>query len=1210
MRHRLRLLNILGLLPLAWPLLATAANAEPAPQPPPSAYTVSWVGNSFALKLDPESDIRAHVLDRTPSDLYVFPDGTLTTNAGFDEHGADSSVYTADGDMTGQQSGRGDAVTGDGAYIYRSGDNGDPGRGEKNWIVRWRSADRMTYWQHDWGSKKWSRMRIDEKAHIAGLAVKDGELYVSDSAASTVKVYRLDAFPPPGTDLKGPVQAVRSFPLERPGHLAFDDAGRLWAIQTCVRGETKLRDDGGKPGERWYNNQEEWGLFLTPGRVAGIDPKDGRVIATIDDFTEPMDLAFSSKDKLLLVAERGRDHQIRFYSDLAVKPKLARTFGAKGGIYASGGVWGKKGEVKPGKLHPPTGVGVDAKGNLYVSGGTGCNFWPVVIESYAPDGKLRWQRSCQMFSDSAWYDPVEDNMYTSLTRMGMDWSKTAPGSEWSYQGLMADFFTYPQDPRCPRMYNSSEIIRVVHKDGHKLLYDGSSNIVNVFRFTPESGEVGIWCAAVGSGDGPLRWGTYVWSDRNGNARMDLEEIQKGGTAGARGKDVDEQGGIWLPAADHKGIVHYPLDGIDANGIAKYSVETMKVYPIPEDNPFRDAYWGENPIGIQYDAAADTLVLSGFTYDYPHHTEYGNDGFGRLLVLYRNFTTKPVKAWQVLVPRHELHNDKPRSMAMAGNYVFVAYIKNQRVEIYRKADGAYVGPLDPYQVPGLNNGTLIDHHLGLRAGVRKNGEYVLGVFDSLDGKAFLYRWMPSKDTPAKPPAPPVLVAVGGDREIAVRWDKVASAVEYRLYRGLTPGNETLYKDHLKQAEYVDVGAADGKSYSYRASAVNAQGESPLSFWFMAQAYGVSHLVPGRIEAENFDQGGEGVGFHAPPAKNGADKDRRWKLYRPDEGAPIGSEGLGRLMSGNYSTAVLMPGAWWRYTLEVAAPGDYTVVLRAQTNEKDRKVRVQIDGAEAGVIAVLPTHERRDDYKYRFMYWGETAIENVALKKGKQVLTLVAEGDGILVDRIEVFPTGKPSPYFGVPAAVPGLIEAEYFDRGGEGVGFHREKDKKTVTKPSFEYPINSINDWCLTSVAAIVLRPLERTMPIRLVEGDETKTALREWGGNFCLDGWEGDVFPSWTAYTVNVAQAGPYDITFRFNGPDGSEGRGVNYQLLLDDQELVNQVDFKGKAEAGKWEHALPSVKLPAGMHVLKVVRKSGAGGGLDWMRMAKCAAEKTPEAK
>ena len=143
MKHHLSPVGILGLVPLAWPLLARAADAEPAPQPPPSAYTASWVGNSFALKLDPEGDGWAHVLDRAPSDLYV-----------------------------------------------------------------------------------------------------------SDAATNTVMVYRLDAFPKPGTDLKGPVQAVRSFPLEWPGHLAFDDAGRLWAIQTCVRGETKLRDDGGKPGDR------------------------------------------------------------------------------------------------------------------------------------------------------------------------------------------------------------------------------------------------------------------------------------------------------------------------------------------------------------------------------------------------------------------------------------------------------------------------------------------------------------------------------------------------------------------------------------------------------------------------------------------------------------------------------------------------------------------------------------------------------------------------------------------------------------------------------------------------------------------------------------------------------------------------------------------------------------------------------------------------
>ena len=754
MMNKGNILTFAACVALAQTCLVPGAAAEPAqpPQPPPSGYTASWVANSFALHLGGE--YWAHVLDRAPSDLYVFPDGTATTNANYDENGADGSVYTADGTMVGSQSGRGAAVTGDGTYIYRSSNPGDAGRSEKNWIVRWKPTDRMTHWQKDWAAGKWSRFRIDEKARITGLAANDGELYVSDAAANAVKVYRLDAFPKAGSDLPNPVQPVRSLPLERPGHLTFDDARRLWAIQMCVKGEDRKRDDGRKAGTwRDYHNLEEWGGILTPGRVVCCDPRDGRVTATIDDLVEPMDLAYSPKDKMLLVAERGSDHQIRFYSDLGVKPRLARTFGAKGGIFASGGALGRRGEVRPQKLHPPTGVGVDAQGNLYITGGSGpADYWPVVIESYAPDGTRRWQRSGHTFMDSACYDPVDDEMYTAVSRLGMDWSTTDPGSEWSYKALTVDRIRYPQDPR-----NSgcAHIMRVLHLKGHKLLYEGWKGRINIFRFTPEEGEIGIWCAAVGGSDGPLGWTTYVWSDRNGNARMDLDEIQKGGTSGGEGRDVDDSGGIWEPAGGGKGIVHYPLDGIDPNGIPRYSVQTMKVYPIPEDNPFRDGLSsGTQSIeGLQYDAATDTLVLSGFTHEYPAQTEYSYAGFGRVIVCYRNFTSAPVKSWQVLVPRHEIHNDKPRSLAMAGDYVFVAYDlgagDNHRfgeVAIFRTADGSRAGSVWAGPEVGGRIGA-IDFGSAVHAHRRTDGTYLILVEDDEFAKIVYYVWKP--DISAEP-----------------------------------------------------------------------------------------------------------------------------------------------------------------------------------------------------------------------------------------------------------------------------------------------------------------------------------------------------------------------------------------------------------------------------------------------------------------------------
>jgi hypothetical protein len=128
------------------------------------------------------------------------------------------------------------------------------------------------------------------------------------------------------------------------------------------------------------------------------------------------------------------------------------------------------------------------------------------------------------------------------------------------------------------------------------------------------------------------------------------------------------------------------------------------------------------------------------------------------------------------------------------------------------------------------------------------------------------------------------------------------------------------------------------------------------------------------------------------------------------------------------------------------------------------------------------------------------------------------------------------------------------------------------------------------------------MPIGMVERDETGAREPAWGGNFYVN-WGGSEFVSWTAYTVNVAQAGPYDFTFRFTSPADAKGRDYPiYRLLLDDKEVAGPIRFNSKAEAGKWEHTLPSVVLPAGVHVLKVVNDNYYGGGLDWIRTAKPA--------
>jgi len=230
------------------------------------------VANSFALRLGKGESWR-HVQDKAPTDLYVTPDGTLATSAFYDEAGADASIYDRGGTMLGAQSGRGAAVTSDGKFVYRVS-GGDAGV-DKPCITRWKVDERMSgNWQDLWEAGKWSRMivsrdlmgsatesttdPVDEPQAkgidtvnrpteeellnelegvapvpseaaapeaplpntrqtgrwMTGLAVHDGELYLSDAGSGVVRVYNLESFPPPGTDMAEPAQPVRTFPLD------------------------------------------------------------------------------------------------------------------------------------------------------------------------------------------------------------------------------------------------------------------------------------------------------------------------------------------------------------------------------------------------------------------------------------------------------------------------------------------------------------------------------------------------------------------------------------------------------------------------------------------------------------------------------------------------------------------------------------------------------------------------------------------------------------------------------------------------------------------------------------------------------------------------------------------------------------------------------------------------------------------------------------
>ena len=150
--------------------------------------------------------------------------------------------------------------------------------------------------------------------------------------------------------------------------------------------------------------------------------------------------------------------------------------------------------------------------------------------------------------------------------------------------------------------------------------------------------------------------------------------------------------------------------------------------------------------------------------------------------------------------------------------------------------------------------------------------------------------------------------------------------------------------------------------------------------------------------------------------------------------------------------------------------------------------------------------------------------------------------------------------GTPAAVPGTMLAENYDAGGQGVG----------------YSVTSINgsDNGYRS------------------DGVDLETTSNPGGGNDL--GWTAT--GQWFRYTVNVATAGTYTVTFPIASPNG-----LTDGLHLSNSAGTNLTGSVNIPETGGWQTwttVTSTVTLPAGLQVL-TVNQDNAGWNLYSMAIA-----------
>jgi hypothetical protein len=326
----------------------------------------------------------------------------------------------------------------------------------------------------------------------------------------------------------------------------------------------------------------------------------------------------------------------------------------------------------------------------------------------------------------------------------------------------------------------------------------------------------------------------------------------------------------------------------------------------------------------------------------------------------------------------------------------------------------------------------------------------------------------------------------------------------------------------------------------------------------------------FEAEHFNCGGEGQGYHETTTGNNAGQ-----TFRAGESVEIVAAPGGLAVNQFAATE------WVAYTINVAAAGTYDIGILASASASGGgpgAFRIEIDGVDATSNVTVPLTSGWEDYQ-----WVSKA--GVSLSAGQHVLKLVSVTTSFRTDKLRLVSSAPPAscnagtsrPYDGSPVngsaiAVPGagaVFEAEHFNCGGEGQGYH-----ETTTGNN----------------AGQTFRAAESVEVIDAPSG----LAVNQFAVG------------EWMAYSVNVAASGTYDLAI-FASASASGGGPGAFRIEIDGVDVTGNVtvplttgwqDYQWVTKAGVVLTAGPrqlrliSTAQSYRIDKLSILPAGGGGGG------------------
>jgi alpha-L-fucosidase len=322
-------------------------------------------------------------------------------------------------------------------------------------------------------------------------------------------------------------------------------------------------------------------------------------------------------------------------------------------------------------------------------------------------------------------------------------------------------------------------------------------------------------------------------------------------------------------------------------------------------------------------------------------------------------------------------------------------------------------------------------------------------------------------------------------------------------------------------------------------------------------GTPAAIPGVVKSANYDTGGKGVSYANntnSTAGSNYRKDTIGLAFTADSG-------------GNEFVAYVHASEWINYSVNIAQGGSYSVDFRVAVGANaGGTIHLESDGTKiTGPITFSNTGGWQN--------WTDLVVNNVSLTAGTHTIRLVADsepkgGQGIANFEKMTFALGSvqpppvSTPYQNQPQGVPGTIEFENYDVGGEGVAYH----DLTAGNSGGLYRNDNVDIG-----------------------------AAADAGGGYYV-GWA--MAGEWLKYTVNVASTTTYTLGIRVaSGDDGG-----TFHVDVDG---VNATGAIKLGNTGGWQNwttiSVPNVAIPVGRHVLTLVIDSandaGQGmGNFNWM--------------